>query len=213
MEMVKISDNFKQQLSLLNKEQYAKVMEMFEHYYHEYKRMKKENPTYEKEIAQKLNVMVQECIDSGIEESKVAQPEHTVSCHKGCSFCCFLSVDVSDDEAILLTEVIEQNKIDIDYERLEKQLVKDADEFNKLPLKTRRCVLLGQDGGCKAYEFRPTGCRKLIVLSDPKLCDTTQDHPQQTMRMANLEAEVISNASAHATESGTMAEMLLKFRK
>jgi hypothetical protein len=51
---------------------------------------------------------------------------------------------------------------------------------------------------------------KLIVVSDPKNCDTENNLGAQVGKLVDVEAEVLTAAALNATASGSMAEMLIK---
>lgn len=212
MPRLAISENLSNMYDLLDNKGKITVQEMLAHYIDEYKRMQRENPFQLEAVAHTVQVEVQKLIDKKVEVC-TQEGEHKVSCRQGCSFCCYLWVDITDDEAYLLTKYAESEGIDIDYDRLEKQLVDNIDEFNKLPLQVRRCPFLDENGTCKVYEVRPTSCRTLNVVSDPTHCDTEHHNGHKVLRLADLEAEVMSCATTNATECGTMAKMLLQQKK
>jgi Fe-S-cluster containining protein len=212
MSKIGISENLSNMYDQLDDAGKMTVQEMLAHYMDEYKRMKMENPFDLISVAHTVQKEVQKNIDNRVKLSN-KEGEHKVSCRQGCSFCCYLWVDITDDEALLLTKYAQENKIDIDYDRLEKQLVDNIEEFNKLPLQVRRCPFLDNNGSCKVYDVRPTSCRTLNVVSDPKLCDTSIHKGGKVLRLADLESEAMSCATTNATESGNMAKMLLQFKK
>jgi Fe-S-cluster containining protein len=204
-----ISESLSDLLHQMTPNQQDQVSEMMTFYYEQYQEMVKGNPKDRISVAAGVHRAVQQSLDSQIKQEK----EHKVSCKKGCSFCCFLRVDITNDEADLLTTYAKEQKVEIDYEKLKKQITPNNDEFMKLPAKDRKCIFLNDFGSCKVYKHRPSSCRKLIVVSDPYTCDTENNLGAQIGKLVDLEAEVITAASLNATPSGSMAEMLIKSNK
>lgn len=205
---VKISESLNDLLNMLNPKQQDAVLEMFQFYYKEYQRLLKEYPLHPEKVAYNMQLFVQECMDQKVKEME-STSEETVSCRKGCSFCCFQFVDVTFEEAVLITKYCEENNIEIDFERLKKQSSVDHKSFNELPIKDKRCVFLGKDNSCSIYSVRPSTCRKLVVVSDPKLCDTETNKGAQIAKLVDVEAEVVSNSASNATKSGSLSQMML----
>ena len=206
-----VSDNLSNMYNQLDDKGKMTVQNMLSHYMDEYKRLQMEHPFELESIALSVQQEVQKNIDNRIKISE-RETEHKVSCRQGCSFCCYLWVDITDDEAMLLTKYSKSKGIPIDYDRLEKQLTDTIQEFNELPLNVRKCTFLDDNGSCKVYDVRPTSCRTLNVVSEPKFCDTSKHKGGQVLRLADLESEVMSCATSNATECGTLAKMVLKFK-
>jgi hypothetical protein len=116
-----------------------------------------------------------------------------VSCRKGCSFCCYMYVAASPDEAALLRET----GVEIDPALQERQLVTEK-EWHNLRYRHKRCLYLAEDGTCKVYENRPSACRKYLVTSDPRLCDIRT--PGRVDLIAIHEAEFIASAQLNLFE-------------
>jgi Fe-S-cluster containining protein len=203
---IKISESLSGMLQQMSPKQQDNVSEMITFYYEQYQEMVKENPKDRISVAASIHRAIDQSIESQVKQEKT----HVVSCGKGCSFCCFLRVDISNDEAELLTKYAKQKGVKIDYKKLVGQLTNDNDEFMKLSIKERRCVFLSEHGTCNVYEHRPSACRKLIVVSDPSNCDTDTKLGAEVGKLVDLEAEVMMSASLAATKSGSMAEMLIK---
>jgi len=202
-EIIKISESLSGILQKMNPQQQEMVQGMFEHYMLQYRELRETNDA--KSLAKGFHDLVQQAMD----EEVAKQTEYEVTCGKGCSFCCYLQVDVSDDEAELLTEFAKEKNIDIDYSHLEKQLVDDADKHNKLPFQDRKCVFLDNFASCKVYEHRPSSCRKYLSVSEPSACDTDKNLGAEVGKLVNVEAEVITSSMLNARKSGSMAEMLI----
>jgi len=135
-----------------------------------------------------------------------------ISCRKGCSFCCKTPVDLTIDEAELLLKYCKQESIEVDWEKAKRQSKHDGSNWQQLSPEDQECVFLKNDM-CSVYEWRPIVCRKLIVLSDAKYCDTIT-YPNHVVQRVNVpEVEIITSAIWNATESGTTPRMLLKAKE
>jgi Fe-S-cluster containining protein len=201
-----ISESLSGLLHQMTPQQQDKVSEMMAFYYEQYQELIANNQNDRISVAAGIHRAVDQSLQSQIKQAT----EFEVSCGKGCSFCCFLRVDISNDEADLLTEYAKEQRVEIDYDKLKKQITHDNDDFMKLPAKDRKCVFLSDNGSCRVYKHRPNSCRKLIVVSDPKNCDTENNLGAQVGKLVDVEAEVLTAAALNATASGSMAEMLIK---
>jgi Fe-S-cluster containining protein len=204
---VKISGVLGAMLEQMDIQQVGHLTDMFTFYMEQYQDLRVNNN------AESVSSAIHDSVDKSVEES-IEKSEHEVKCGKGCSFCCFQRVDISDDEATLILSYTKEIGFDINHEVLERQAkTKDINEFNDLTPKHRRCVFLDKEGDCSIYEHRPSSCRKLVVISDPALCDTVKNKDAETGKLVDIEAEVITAASLNIRESGSMAEMILKQSK
>lgn len=201
---IQISESLGGMLEQMDAQQVQIVQDMFQHYMEQYQDLRLNNNA--ESVVSSIHDTVDQATNENIEKS-----EHTVSCSKGCSFCCFQRVDISDDEATLILAYTKEIGFEIDYELLERQAeAKDEKEFNALRPRHRRCVFLNKEGECSIYEHRPSSCRKLVVISDPNLCDTVKNKGAEIGKLVDIEAEVITSSSLNIRESGSMAEMILK---
>jgi hypothetical protein len=93
------------------------------------------------------------------------------TCSAGCGACCHFEVEITRDEGTLLAGLVEAGH-PIDRERLEAQASRErlSPEWKRLTVPSNRCVFLGDSGTCTVYADRPSACRKLLVVSDPKVC-------------------------------------------
>ena len=201
---ISISESLAGLLSQMNNKQKDLVRKMFEFYMNQYKELRS------KHNAESVAAAIHNEIDLRMSETVASEKEEKVTCRNGCAFCCFMKADISDDEAVLLTEYAKEINFEIDYEKLEKQNVGSDEEFLKIPYKDRRCIFLNKENSCSVYEHRPSACRKLLVVSKKEFCDTDKNLGVQVKRLANVEAEVLSSSSLNVRESGGMAKMLLK---
>ncbi len=182
--------------------QKAIMANMLMHYIEEYKRAKKETDG----ISAAVNF--HKLIDLEVAENMDSEMGRSVSCKKGCSSCCAMHIDATDDEADLLLAYIKEQKIEIDKDKLERQAKNGRENWHNQPFDDWECVFLDNTTkSCKVYEHRPASCRKLLVLSDAKLCD--MKNPKQRIQwFAQTEAEAIASATMNATESDTLAKLL-----
>lgn len=137
-------------------------------------------------------------IDSALE--KYASEKTDIPCKRGCSACCYLAVDITDDEAELLAEIVEGGH-EIDRELLREQYPADTlTKFGSLARDRRRCVFLGKDEACSIYESRPAACRKYLVSGTSEQC---QDYNGKTSRVVITPVEVAASAGYSLFEDGT----------
>lgn len=190
----------------LNLKQLGIIQQMINHYITEYKRVKQEYPKENHKVAFFMQNEVNDVTDNKVLE--IISEGKSISCGKGCSFCCYLNVDITDDEADLLHFHIKRNKIDIDTQRLEKQ--SRAKDYDKMPLNQRKCVFLDDKGCCKVYDVRPIACRKLFVASPKEDCDTSKNYGKEVARVFDVQAETMASATLNATDNGRLSTMLLK---
>jgi len=112
-----------------------------------------------------------------------------ISCKKGCSHCCHLNVQLSEDEALLIAEYCKESHIPIDRSYLLMQLSVSKEEIWKYPFSA--CVFL-KDGLCSIYEVRPSACRCFMVVSPPQYCDTKKESPFQPVFSIAAKAELLN---------------------
>jgi Fe-S-cluster containining protein len=138
-----------------------------------------------------------------------------VPCKTGCSACCHTQVSVTEDEAELLLDNI-NNGVEIDYKLLSLQ----ADQgnydsnFNKLSFQERKCVFLDEKGACKVYRDRPSVCRTNAVVGDASQCSTDGKEQSAIRLVKTSKADmVIVGFFSNTIESGTLPVMLTKALK
>lgn len=131
----------------------------------------------------------------------------TVTCKKGCWYCCHMQVSITKEEAALIVYACEQHGIAIDKEHLKKQLGMDQNAHCRS--EHSACVFL-KDKLCSIYDVRPTACRKYFVGTPVELCKIGQSGQpmQQVGILSNIDVEILASAIMDNTQ-GTMAEMLL----
>ncbi len=128
------------------------------------------------------------------EQLKPDLQQSQVSCRKSCAFCCHTPVGISQSEGKRIEEYAGDLKIPWDAKRAHKQsVVYDLSPSGRsLPWEESACVFLSEDSECKVYDVRPIACRKVVVVSDPKLCDPRM--PNSPSYLMNLDGEAISAA-------------------
>ena len=126
-----------------------------------------------------------------------------ISCKKGCSFCCYLHVDITSAEADILAEhVTEKHHV----EQFMKQSNHNIENWKDLPYQDRKCAFL-VDGECSVYEDRPMSCRKYLVINDPEKCNTEVEI-QTTEGIGLMSVEAILISTVLKYQSGTMSKMI-----
>jgi Fe-S-cluster containining protein len=132
-----------------------------------------------------------------------------IQCRKGCDRCCRLPVEIWPQEAALLAAAARDAGIELDRARLERQSRHTIESWLRQPAADRTCVFLGDDGACRVYAARPNACRKLLVTSDPALCDTEKHAPGTAERWFSWESEMLELAALEVFGRGLMARLLL----
>jgi Fe-S-cluster containining protein len=136
-----------------------------------------------------------------------AQP---VSCRKGCAACCYCHVSVTPQEAALLVYFAHEQGVKIDRDKLRRQAQKNLQTWNTLAPVERACVFLASDNTCAVHEHRPGACRKYLVVTDPRHCDTIRFPGHRVGVLFSLEGELMQEAALSALGSGSLAAQLLR---
>jgi Fe-S-cluster containining protein len=133
-----------------------------------------------------------------------------VTCCKGCSGCCHYEVEVTNDEAVILSIIVQEGLV-IDNARLAIQAARErkSPAWRRFQDPGNLCVFLGDDGACRIYEHRPAICRKHLVTTPAVACTT------DGMAVAPVEvllAEILLSAatSIEGTSCGALPKMLLE---
>lgn len=133
-------------------------------------------------------------------------------CKLGCTACCHTQVSVTDAEAKLLASRI-NNGVSIDQHRLQIQAKtkNNSNAFFKLKYEDRKCIFLGEDGGCRVYEDRPSVCRTNAVLGEASQCDTREgSQPLRLIKTPKADA-VIYASFIEAEASGALPFMVKSY--
>jgi len=200
-----ISDSLKLLLNEASEPIKSYVKEGIDHYIREYKN-KLQNFNSES-----VAYGFMKLVDQHIKNTPVPIGEK-ISCKKGCAYCCSINIDISAQEAILLIDYCKENKIEIDWQKLEIQKEYNHTNYLSLDKESRKCVFLSDDNTCKVYKYRPISCRKYISLDKPEKCNL-ENGKQKLKRFVSPTAEIIASAVMNVTEFKPMASLLLKYKK
>lgn len=116
----------------------------------------------------------------------------TTSCKKGCSFCCHVPVEITATEAALIGHYCKERHIPISKKYLKKQLRIATSE---IPLSDCSACIFLKHKECSIYPVRPMNCRKYLVASEPKRCDS------KTYRPPDNRVQVVSSHHLEALAS------------
>lgn len=130
---------------------------------------------------------------------------HTISCKRGCSFCCYYPVGISRFEAQLLVDYLDDD--DIAWLKAQSGHNNDVDSWKKMPNSQRKCVFL-ENNECSVYEDRPLNCRKMLVVSPPEMCDMDLEN-SAVNGVVDLPLEAMTGVAGYE-EFGPLPEMLIK---
>ena len=133
-----------------------------------------------------------------------AENKKEIQCKAGCTHCCFIDVDISEDEAAIILNYCNENGIEIDKEYLEKQAAVGRKKYTELS----RCVFL-KDDMCSVYPVRPIACRKHWVKTDPSLCDFSNNIVHRVGGYFDINTEILASALLNAENTGTFEKMML----
>jgi Fe-S-cluster containining protein len=153
-----------------------------------------------------LAASFQSHLDKVIQKA-LEKTEYKISCRKGCCFCCYQHVEISDHEAQLILEWCRDKKIKIDWEYLKKQI--SYTRNNWINQEHKKCVFL-KKGLCSIYDIRPMVCRKYFVTSEPEDCK--MDVLREVSVFADMEAETVVSAIMNIIPFHSLSESLLRFK-
>lgn len=154
-----------------------------------------------------FHILVESAIQKKVDQVKETQP---VSCRKGCSFCCRVHVDITEDEGTLLLSHVAEEKISFDMERVLRQAEYGMANWTQQDKADWGCVFLDHlNGTCKVYKHRPAACRAHYVASEAKLCDP-QLVGAEVSRLWDVDAAILVSATMNASPVDGMAKVLKK---
>ena len=179
--------------------------EMHLHYEAEIRRMVDEG-TEPQNIAHTINLIV----DRSVAETLKTKNGRRVKCKRGCAACCCIHVSITGEEAVLLLIAAEQKRVAIDWDKVERQSEHRLATWKDLSPGDRRCVFLDDRNECRVYEHRPAACRKYMVASDPKNCNTYKYPGRDVAVVAAVEGEAVTSAMLGILDWGSMPRMLLE---
>ncbi|SCK49445.1 Predicted Fe-S-cluster oxidoreductase [Variovorax sp. HW608] len=155
-------------------------------------------------IAHTLNGLV----DDSVAETLKTRNGRQVQCKRGCAACCKIHVSITLAEASLLLIAAEQKRIELDWDKVERQAEHGLATWKELPPGDRRCVFLNEKDECRAYEHRPAACRKYLVASDPKNCNTYKYPDAEVRIVAPIVGEAVVSSMLGVLDWGSMPRML-----
>jgi uncharacterized protein len=135
-------------------------------------------------------------------------------CKMGCTGCCHTQVSVTEDEAQMLADKI-NNGLKIDRQRLQLQALAENNDaaFYKINYEDRKCIFLGDAGLCSVYEDRPSVCRTNAVLGSSMQCDTSESVKPTRLVLTEKADMAIYASFLFAKSSGTLPNMVKKYIK
>ncbi|MBY0271275.1 MAG: YkgJ family cysteine cluster protein [Burkholderiales bacterium] len=149
-------------------------------------------------------------MDTVLQADRAKNPgSENIRCGKSCSHCCREAVEIWPQEAALLAGVVRETGMVLDMARLERQSAYTVDTWRQQPPADKACLFLGSDGACTVYESRPNACRKLLVVTDPALCDAEKSKPDSVGRWFSWEAELMESAALEVFGAALMPAALL----
>lgn len=149
-------------------------------------------------------------IDEVLRRDRARNPGgENIRCGRGCNHCCREAVEIWPQEAALLVSAVRETGMTLDMARLERQSRYTVDTWHQQPVADKTCVFLGGDGACTVYESRPNACRKLLVVTDPALCDAEHGKPDRVGRWFSWEAELMESAALEVFGAALLPGALL----
>jgi uncharacterized protein len=118
------------------------------------------------------------------------------ACAPGCSFCCYLPVDVLAPEAFRIAAHLQQTRSPRELTALVYRLVAHGQHDGA----ARPCVFL-TDGRCSIYEVRPMVCRSYNSLARER-CEAFYHDPSLDLRGTK---DRVAGRLAEAMEDGVIA--------
>ena len=136
-----------------------------------------------------------------------------ITCKKSCGYCCNLNVDITREEAVLITDCAIKENVRIDYKLLKRQSLLTKDHWIKQNKELRKCIFLDENNNCKIYEFRPNNCRKFLSIDSVEVCKQCYENKAEGFnRFTAPLVEALITAIMTATETNSMSKMLLEYR-
>lgn len=195
----------RQTLNQVNDQQKEVILELLDKYTARYKEIKAQvdevslSVGFHEQISKEANRLFDD-----------PEMKDKISCRAGCGFCCYQYVVATDDEAKTLIEYSNEQKINLNWDKIKLRANLSEESWKKLPHKDRKCVFLGEDQKCTVYEHRPAVCRKLYVVNDPVLCDSSIFPEGEVLWATSTMAEIIASAMYNATRNDSLDKMLLE---
>jgi len=157
-------------------------------------------------VARGVHVAIDDVLER---DRKKSADSASIKCRRGCAHCCHGPVEIWPQEAALLVEIVREAGMELDKARLERQSRYTMDTWRRQPAADTACVFLGADGACTVYASRPNACRKLLVVTDPALCDAGKHPPDSVGRWISWESEILESAALDVFGAALMPRSLL----
>jgi Fe-S-cluster containining protein len=158
-----------------------------------------------------MTLFVNKVIDHFVELHRVQYP-NVETCRKGCSFCCYQQVQVTEPEGQILSDLIKKDPSIVSMKRLALhkswQKNEKGSAWTEPDFSLRRCPFLSDDNLCNVYKHRPAACRNHRSIDPPHLCDEKAigNHP---IRFINqFEIGVLMNALVNLYDLKPMAHSI-----
>lgn len=133
-----------------------------------------------------------------------------IQCKKGCSFCCHISVSITADEAHFIGQFCKKNNIKISKKYLKHQL---SIHEKEIPLSSASACVFLKDKTCTIYPARPLNCRKHMVVTEPKYCNTKLTDNSQAINYFDLSTEKLIAGVFNSSPVDRMPKQLLPYSK
>lgn len=132
-----------------------------------------------------------EAVDKSIAEtiSDFKKMKNPIRCEKGCSFCCYINVDISMDEGEAIVDHLGEDKIATIKNEIKTRKDQCKENYFEVPYEQRKCLFL-ENNLCSIYPIRPLVCRKYLVASDPNDCNF-KDGPKEVAVACSLRTECL----------------------
>jgi len=99
-------------------------------------------------------------------------------CARGCSFCCYMNVDVTEVEASYIAEYTKRPL----NENINNSVHADISKYSGVP-----CPFLDiHNGSCTIYDFRPTVCRMYHVFESADKCKEGEGQKEVNITSSSL---------------------------
>jgi Fe-S-cluster containining protein len=205
MNQVPVTSNLMQMIEGFSEEQKAYVGEKIRFYINQYKQARKKHGNVSTAYS------FHEAIEAELNKQETKDNPYfkRIACKKGCGFCCFVNVDINEDEAELILGYIQEKQIPINLELLRKQATKRDKTYNELPVAERKCTFLGKDMTCNIYEHRPAACRKFFALDTNEVCAKGDEGAVHEL-FGSLMLEVLQTAIYQGARTENMPKLLLE---
>ena len=108
-------------------------------------------------------------------------PSFPIACRQGCTWCCYVKVDVTAPEVLRIVEYLRSSLGEAQLETLKKRVIETDEATRGLSPDERfalsvPCPLL-QDDQCRVYAVRPMACRGMTSIDAGK-CEESWREPR-----------------------------------